>query len=209
MLRTSQPTATARPDLSVVIPLHNEEECVAELFERLDAVLRACPLSSEVILVDDGSSDGTVREIRRLLPDYPGFRAVRLRRNFGQTAAMAAGFDHADGSVVVTMDGDLQNPPEDIPKLLTKLDGWQAQGAHHIFKEYPFSNFARALRFVNQAGAVAESQKHHPDICFGWGKARVEIYTHKIDGLTESDFILAARIDAATMNPGSGSSKES
>lgn len=118
----NQPTGATRPDLTVVIPLHNEEESIAELFERLDAVLRACPLSSEVILVDDGSRDGTVREIRRLLPDYPGFRTIRLRRNFGQTAAMAAGFDHANGAVVVTMDGDLQNPPEDIPKLLAKLD---------------------------------------------------------------------------------------
>ena len=117
-----QPAAGTRPDLSVVIPLHDEEGSIAELVQRLETVLRSCALTSEVILVDDGSRDGTAREIRRLLPAYLRFRAIRLRRNFGQTAALAAGFDHATGSVVVTMDGDLQNPPEDIPKLLAKLD---------------------------------------------------------------------------------------
>jgi glycosyltransferase involved in cell wall biosynthesis len=119
---TSQPAAEARPDLSVVIPLHDEEGSIAELVQRLDAVLQTTTRTSEVLLVDDGSRDGTAREIRRLLPDYPRFSAIRLRRNFGQTAALAAGFDHASGAVVVTMDGDLQNPPEDIPKLLAKLD---------------------------------------------------------------------------------------
>lgn len=109
-------------DLSVVIPLHDEEENLEVLCDRLDRALRGLRLSSEVILVDDGSRDGTSDKMHRLLPSYPNFNAVRLRRNFGQTAALAAGFDHATGSVVVTLDGDLQNPPEEIPLLLSKLE---------------------------------------------------------------------------------------
>ncbi|MEE8141579.1 MAG: 4a-hydroxytetrahydrobiopterin dehydratase [Planctomycetota bacterium] len=106
--------------------------------------------------------------------------------------------DLADRKCVPCRGGVPPLSQEEVDRLLIELDGWQAQGAHHIFKEYPFSNFAKALEFVNHAGAVAEKQNHHPDISFGWGKARVEIYTHKIDGLTESDFILAAKIDGAT-----------
>jgi 4a-hydroxytetrahydrobiopterin dehydratase len=66
---------------------------------------------------------------------------------------------------------------------------------HHLKKNYGFSNFRAAWDFVNRVGELAEQQGHHPDICFGWGKAEITIYTHKIDGLTESDFILAAKID--------------
>lgn len=85
---------------------------------------------------------------------------------------------------------------EELSPLLRQLDGWQVVDEHHLSKEYKFSNFAEALEFVNRVGAVAEAEGHHPDISFGWGYARVEIYTHAIDGLSESDFILAARIDA-------------
>jgi len=86
---------------------------------------------------------------------------------------------------------------EEIEPLLAQLGGWRAVEEHHLSKEYRFTNFADALAFVNRAGAIAESEGHHPDIEFGWGYARLKIYTHAIDGLSESDFILAARIDAA------------
>lgn len=86
---------------------------------------------------------------------------------------------------------------DEIGALLRQLDGWEAVEGHHLSKGYRFANFAEALAFVNRAGAVAEAEGHHPDITFGWGYARVQIYTHAIDGLSESDFILAARIDAA------------
>jgi 4a-hydroxytetrahydrobiopterin dehydratase len=86
---------------------------------------------------------------------------------------------------------------EGIGPLLAQLTGWEAVDEHHLLKEYRFTNFADALAFVNRVGAVAESEGHHPDVSFGWGYARLEIYTHAIDGLSESDFILAARIDAA------------
>lgn len=86
---------------------------------------------------------------------------------------------------------------EEIEPLLAQLEGWQVVEGHHLSKGYEFRNFADALAFVNRVGGVAESEGHHPDIEFGWGYARVRIYTHAIDGLSESDFILAARIDAA------------
>jgi len=85
---------------------------------------------------------------------------------------------------------------EEIEPLLAQLEGWQVVEEHHLSKEYEFSNFAAALDFVNRVGGVAEAEGHHPDIEFGWGYARLKIYTHAIDGLSESDFILAARIDA-------------
>lgn len=80
--------------------------------------------------------------------------------------------------------------------LLAQLEGWRSVDEHHLSKEYGFANFAAALDFVNRVGRVAEAEGHHPDIEFGWGYARLKIYTHAIDGLSESDFILAARIDA-------------
>ncbi len=82
-----------------------------------------------------------------------------------------------------------------VASLITQLDGWQAAGVHHLEKGYTFKNYAATLEFVNRVGAVAEEQNHHPDIWFTWGKAKIEIYTHKINGLTESDFVLAAKID--------------
>lgn len=85
----------------------------------------------------------------------------------------------------------------EIEPLLAQLEGWQVVEGHHLSKAYEFGNFADALAFVNRVGAVAESEGHHPDVSFGWGYARLEIYTHAIDGLSESDFVLAARIDAA------------
>ncbi len=87
----------------------------------------------------------------------------------------------------------LQN--EEIERLLVQLTGWEVVLEHHLKKNYGFSNFAEALEFVNRVGELAEEQGHHPDICFGWGKVEITIWTHKIDGLTESDFILAAKID--------------
>jgi 4a-hydroxytetrahydrobiopterin dehydratase len=86
---------------------------------------------------------------------------------------------------------------EEIAPLLGQLEGWDAVEEHHLEKEYKFANFAEALDFINRIGAVAEAEGHHPDLSFGWGYARVRIYTHAIDGLSESDFILAAKIDAA------------
>ncbi len=84
----------------------------------------------------------------------------------------------------------------EISRLLKELDEWSVFEEHHLHKRYSFTNFREAQDFVGRVGALAEEQGHHPDICFGWGYAEIKIWTHKIDGLTESDFILAAKIDA-------------
>jgi 4a-hydroxytetrahydrobiopterin dehydratase len=84
---------------------------------------------------------------------------------------------------------------EEIENLLRQLEGWQVVDEHHLQRTYRFKDFRESLQFVNRIGELAEEQGHHPDICFGWGKADVTIWTHKIDGLTESDFVLAAKID--------------
>jgi 4a-hydroxytetrahydrobiopterin dehydratase len=82
-----------------------------------------------------------------------------------------------------------------IAKLLHELSGWSAVDEHHLFKEFLFPDFVTGLAFVNAVGGLAEKEGHHPDIYLTWGKVRIEIWTHKIDGLTESDFVLAAKID--------------
>ena len=85
---------------------------------------------------------------------------------------------------------------DDIDRLKQQLgSGWLVVDEHHLTKTYPFEDFASALAFVNKIGAVAEEQGHHPDVFLAWGRVRLEIFTHKVDGLTESDFILAAKAD--------------
>jgi len=86
--------------------------------------------------------------------------------------------------------------PERVTDLLAQLQGWSVEQNHHLTKSYTFPDFVQALAFTNHVGAIAERQGHHPDIFLTWGQVRIAIWTHKIDGLTESDFILAAKIDA-------------
>lgn len=84
---------------------------------------------------------------------------------------------------------------EELSRLEEQLPGWDVVDGHHLLKTFRFPDFVSALEFVNRAGAEAEAQGHHPDLLLSWGRVEVRIYTHKINGLTESDFILAARID--------------
>lgn len=84
---------------------------------------------------------------------------------------------------------------EQINEVSSQLPDWQVVNEHHLQRSYRFKDFRETLDFVNRVGELAEEQGHHPDICFGWGKADITIWTHKIDGLTESDFVLAAKID--------------
>ena len=84
---------------------------------------------------------------------------------------------------------------EDLQTLQRELESWSVVDEHHLSKVHKFADFREALDFVNSVGELAEDQGHHPDICFGWGRVEVSIWTHKINGLTESDFILAAKID--------------
>src|SRR4051794_39577019 len=108
-------------DLSIVIPVKDEKDNLSRLHERLTAALAPLPGSYEIVLVDDGSADGSHAVEDQLAARAPRLKVVRLRRNFGQSAAMQAGIDHAAGDVVVTMDGDLQNDPADIPMLVRTL----------------------------------------------------------------------------------------
>ena len=84
---------------------------------------------------------------------------------------------------------------DQITQLLADLVGWEVVNEHHLKKHYSFADFREAQQFVNSVGKLAEEQGHHPDLSFGWGYCEIKIWTHKIDGLTESDFILAAKID--------------
>lgn len=128
------------PQLSVVIPLYNEESTVEELYRRLTTVLARLDRTYEVIFVDDGSTDGTYFDLCALGAGNPTVRFVKLARNYGQTAALVAGFDRAAGDTIVAMDGDLQHAPEDLPKLLAKLDegydivsGWRERRADNYW----------------------------------------------------------------------------
>ena len=114
--------ADIRPDISVVVPIYNEVESLPHLIDAIASTLNGTELSYELICVDDGSTDGSAALLKETALTSPNLRAVILRRNYGQTAAMAAGFKHARGRTVVTLDGDLQNDPADIPMLLAKLD---------------------------------------------------------------------------------------
>ena len=120
--------------ISVVVPVHDEERSVALLYEELQAALEPSGESWEAIFVDDGSLDGSFAALTRLHARTANVRVVRLRRNFGKSAALAAGFAQAQGETVVTIDGDLQDDPSEIPRLLTKLEegfdlvsGWKAR----------------------------------------------------------------------------------
>ena len=112
----------ANPEISVVIPVHNEERNLLRLYDRLVSTLEQQGGAFEIVTVDDASSDGSAGLLKNLAHNDGRLKVVLLRRNFGQTAALAAGFEHAQGAVIVAMDGDLQHAPEDIPALLAKLD---------------------------------------------------------------------------------------
>ena len=139
-------------ELSVVIPVYNEEENVEPLFREIKGILTSLGKSYEIIAVDDGSKDGTFPVLSRLHRDESSLKVVRLKRNFGQTAALAAGLAHADGDIVVLMDGDLQNDPADIPALLAKIDegndlvaGWRHNRRDSFFNRRLPSMIANRL----------------------------------------------------------------
>ena len=116
-----QSTVT-RPEISVVIPIHNEVESIHQLLDAIATTLKAKQLNYEIICVDDGSRDGSTELLKQQAGIRTDLQAIILRRNYGQTAAMSAGFKYAQGQVIVTLDGDLQNDPADIPYLLAKLE---------------------------------------------------------------------------------------
>jgi glycosyltransferase involved in cell wall biosynthesis len=144
-----------RPVLSVVVPLYNEAENVADLHRQLTESLEPMGVPYEILLVDDGSRDGTTERIVAIEAGDPRVRVLRLRRNFGQTAAFSAGFDHARGDVIVTSDGDLQNDPKDIPRIVAKLDegfdlvcGWRQSRQDPWSKKIPSWFANRIISFA-------------------------------------------------------------
>ncbi len=141
---------TAGSPISVVIPVHDEERSVALLYDELASALDPLGREWEAVFVDDGSNDGTFAALTRLHAAASNVRVVRLRRNFGKAAALAAGFAQAQGDVVVTIDGDLQDDPAEIPKLLAKLDegfdlvsGWKTHRRDPLRRRIPSKIFNR------------------------------------------------------------------
>src|SRR5437870_7347003 len=128
------------PKYSIVIPLHNEQENVTDLYDRLKAVMETNGESFEIVFVDDGSSDDTFHLLHQIAGVDSRVTVVRLRRNFGQTAGLAAGFDHARGEYIIAMDGDLQHDPSDIPMFLEKISegydivsGWRKERIDNLW----------------------------------------------------------------------------
>lgn len=144
---------TTALDVSIVVPLFNEEQNVAPLTDRIAAAMATTKLRWEMIVVDDGSRDGTATQLAKAAAKYPELNALYLRRNYGQTTAMQAGFDAAQGALIVTLDGDLQNDPADIPLMLAKqketgadiVSGWRKQRQDHAIKSNLPSRLANKL----------------------------------------------------------------
>ena len=138
--------------VSVIVPVFNEEESLPALYEELRTVFDREPWEGEVIMVDDGSSDRSAAVIEEISEKDPRVRLVRFARNFGQTAAILAGIDHATGAVLIPMDADLQNDPEDIPRLLAKLEegydvvsGWRKDRQDRLWSRRVPSMMANRL----------------------------------------------------------------
>ena len=130
--------------ISIVIPLHNEERSIALLYDELDAALQPLAEEWEAVFVDDGSTDGSFAALTRLHAGHDNVRVIRLRRNFGKAMALATGFDNARGETIVTIDGDLQDDPAEIPRLLAKLDegydlvsGWKTHRRDPLRRRIP------------------------------------------------------------------------
>jgi len=125
-------------NISIVIPLYNEEDNVRALHERLKGVLENLQLEYEIIYIDDGSNDETLILLHDIQKDDKNVLVLSLRRNFGQTAAFAAGFDFARGDIIITMDGDLQNDPNDIPRLIKAMEGYDLVSGWRKKRKDPF-----------------------------------------------------------------------
>ncbi|MDP9038420.1 MAG: glycosyltransferase family 2 protein [Acidobacteriota bacterium] len=133
------------PKYSIVVPFHNEEENVTALYDRVKLVMEQVGESFEMVFVDDGSRDRTYRLLEEIAAVDSRVLVIKLRRNFGQTSALAAGFDHAQGDMLLAMDGDLQHDPDEIPNFLARLEegydvvsGWRAQrGDNLLFRRIP------------------------------------------------------------------------
>lgn len=167
-------------DLSVVVPLYNEKQNLEELYRRLGDVLAQREIDWEIILVDDGSSDGTEEELASLAGADPHVRALILTRNFGQHAALLAGFSQVRGEVIVTLDGDLQNPPEEIPRLVDTLaKGYDVVSGRRHHRSDPL--FRRLVSwFTNRLVSRATGQR-----LADWGSMFRAYRRHVVDAICQ------------------------
>ena len=155
-----------RLNISVVVPLYNEEESLRELVAWIDRVATANKLSYEVIMIDDGSSDGSWAEVEQLKGQYPAVKGIRFARNYGKSAALYCGFAEAEGEVVITMDADLQDSPDEIPELYRMImeegydlvSGWKK-------KRYDPANKRLPSKFFNWTARVVSGIKLHDFNC--------------------------------------------
>ena len=150
---------TNTPEVSIFLPVYNEEPNLMPLHAKLDTALKTLDRSAEIVYVDDGSTDGSLKILRQIAEVDPRVRVVALRRNYGQTAAMAAGIDAASGKVLIPMDADLQNDPVDIQRLIQKLDegydvvsGWRKNRQDKMFTRKIPSMMAN--RLISWIGGV-------------------------------------------------------
>lgn len=159
-------TMSNKLDISVVIPLYNEVESLPELVAWIDRVVCKNSLSYEIIMVDDGSTDGSFDEVERLRSEYPAIRGVSFMRNYGKSAALYVGFDMAEGEVVFTMDADLQDSPDEIPEMRRMIveegydlvSGWKRKRYDPIGKRWP-------SKFFNLTARVMSGIKLHDFNC--------------------------------------------
>ena len=155
-----------RLNISVVVPLYNEEESLRELVAWIDRVATTSKLSYEVIMIDDGSSDGSWAEVEQLKGQYPAVKGIRFARNYGKSAALYCGFAEAEGEVVITMDADLQDSPDEIPELYRMImeegydlvSGWKK-------KRYDPANKRLPSKFFNWTARVVSGIKLHDFNC--------------------------------------------
>lgn len=144
-------------DISVVVPLYNEEESLPELVAWIDRVMNAHQFTHEIVLVDDGSNDSSWQVIEELQRNYSSVRGIKFRRNYGKSAALFSGFDVANGDVVITMDADLQDSPDEIPELFRLIkeedfdlvSGWKKKRYDPISKTIPSKFFNRTARSMS------------------------------------------------------------
>lgn len=151
------------PDITIVIPVYNEEKNIAILYSKVNSVMKSLKKTYEMIFIDDGSTDNSFKVLENLHRNYKNIKVIKFRKNFGQTAALNVGFKHVKGPIVITMDADLQNDPNDIQKLLSKLkegydvvSGWRYKRKDPISKIF-FSKLSNILRRVITKEVVHDS----------------------------------------------------
>ena len=168
---------SARPEITVLIPVLNEEGSLPTLYQRLTETLGALGRSYEILFIDDGSRDATPRLMREFAAVDPRVRIVELSRNFGQHAAIFAGFEEARGDILVTLDADLQNPPEEIPVLIAKIDeGFDVVGGWRENRQDPFFRRFASPEIDEFAGLAAVMQRRRGERVFEQGAAGTAWY---------------------------------